>query len=69
MWMYDMDSLRAARKAANMTQRQAAIQLDKPEGTLSRWETGKYAPSGEELAILATLYGVPPSYFFRDARK
>jgi transcriptional regulator with XRE-family HTH domain len=44
--------------AAGKTQRDAAIELEVTEGTVSRWELDKVVPQHRQLKALAKFYGV-----------
>lgn len=46
-----------ARKAANLNQDQTADAIGVHKQTLSRWESGKRAPNGEEIRLLVELFG------------
>lgn len=39
------------------TQEQLALQLGKPQATISRWESGDQTPSYENLVMLAGAFG------------
>lgn len=51
-------NLKAARKAAKLTQKQAAERSGIALGTLRRWEQGKNEPDMASIILLANLYGV-----------
>lgn len=51
------NNLKAARKAANLTQKKAAEKSGIPLGTLRRWEQGVNEPDTESIVKLAALYG------------
>lgn len=44
-----------ARKAAGLNQEQVAEAIGVHKQTLSRWESGKRAPNGEEIRLLVEL--------------
>ena len=46
-----------ARKAAEMNQDQVAEAIGVHKQTISRWESGKRAPNGEEIRLLVELFG------------
>lgn len=52
--------LKAARKAAGMTQHEVTASLGLGAGVLTAYENGKSGVSDERLVQLATLYGVEP---------
>ncbi len=45
------------RKAAGYNQDQVAEAIGVHKQTISRWESGKRAPNGEEVRTLVTLFG------------
>lgn len=46
-----------ARKAAELNQDQVAEAIGVHKQTISRWESGKRAPNGEEIRTLVNLFG------------
>lgn len=52
-------SLAAARKNANLTQRDVASSLNVAVSTVRNWETGKTTPNVAQAGELCALYGVP----------
>ena len=46
-----------ARKAIGMNQDQVAEAIGVHKQTISRWESGKRAPNGEEIRTLVNLFG------------
>lgn len=50
-----------------LSQEALAEKMNKPANTVSRWETGTYKTTPEDLDKLARLFGVPISTFFPDA--
>ncbi|EOD78083.1 putative transcriptional regulator [Grimontia indica] len=62
--------LRAARKAAGMTQQQLGINLGMDSNTasarLNQYEKGKHAPDYQTAKRLADELGVPVAYFYCD---
>lgn len=55
---------RAARDAVGLSQSAAAERLDVARQTLARMEKGEVSFSGEQLAVMANLYGRPVTYFY-----
>ncbi|MDE2103205.1 MAG: helix-turn-helix transcriptional regulator [Patescibacteria group bacterium] len=55
-----------ARLAADMTQREVGVALEMDARGVSRWETGRVAPSRTKLSQLADLFGVDPGWFYTD---
>lgn len=58
--------LRQARLEAGLTQIQVADTLEKPQSFVSKCETGERRVDVVELQVLASLYGVPLSYFVEE---
>ena len=54
------ENLRALRKRAGITQKDATEQLGISLPMLRRWETGETSPTGEWINAIAQLYGVEP---------
>lgn len=52
------DKLTQARKAAGLTQADAAAKLNVSRQAVSRWESGPSKPSTEKLLALGELYGM-----------
>lgn len=52
-------ALRAARKAAGLTQADVAARVGVTKGAVSQWEAGLSVPNDENTRSLAALYGVP----------
>lgn len=50
-------SFRNARKAANLTQAQAAEKFGVTVATISLWELGTNRPNAKRLALIAEVYG------------
>lgn len=53
---------REARKAANISQQQAAQELGVRQSTIANWETGSRKPAYTFIAALAKLYGCTTDY-------
>lgn len=51
------EKLKLYRKAKGLTLQQAADAIDKSNGQVSHWETGRHEPSLSDLRKLAVLYG------------
>jgi transcriptional regulator with XRE-family HTH domain len=51
-----------------MSQEALGEKLGVASNTVSRWETGTYKPTAEDLDKLARLFGVPIRVFFPDLR-
>lgn len=58
------ERLAAYRRAANLTQEQAAELLGVSRQAVSRWESGQARPATERLMRLCQLYGCPPESLF-----
>jgi transcriptional regulator with XRE-family HTH domain len=55
--------LRAARKAAGLTQAQVAQHFGRPQSFVAKRESGERRIDPTELAAFARLYGKPLAYF------
>jgi Zn-dependent peptidase ImmA (M78 family)/DNA-binding XRE family transcriptional regulator len=62
------ERLTRARKAANLSYREAAERLGLSHTAISRYEKGDLIPSSEQLARLAKVYGVRMDFFLRQHR-
>lgn len=49
-----------------LSQEALAVKLDVAANTVSRWETGTYKPTAEDLDKLARLFSVPITVFFPE---
>jgi transcriptional regulator with XRE-family HTH domain len=49
-----------------LSQEALAIELGVASNTVSRWETGTYKPTPEDLDKLARFFSVPITVFFRE---
>ncbi len=58
--------IRELRTQAGLSQDKLAAELSIAANTVSRWETGTYKPTPEDLDKLARLFAVPISIFFPD---
>lgn len=54
------------RKAKGLSQLKLAEMMDVSRQAVSRWETGKAAPSTDNLKYLGSLYNVPLEYLLHD---
>lgn len=60
-------NLRAARKAAGLTQHELAVALGRGDAmTISRWERAEHKPSDESLVALAAALNRPVAWFYVD---
>lgn len=58
---FDPVKLRAARRAAGLSQRELAARARVPTTTITKWERGFQNPYAGSLAELAAALGLPPS--------
>src|SRR5450759_1363798 len=58
--------LRVAYPKGALSQEALAAKLKVAANTVSRWETGKYKPTPEDLDSLARFFSVPITTFFPD---
>ena len=58
--------IRELRTERNLSQEKLATQIGTAANTVSRWETGTYKTTPEDLDTLARLFEVPISVFFPD---
>ena len=58
--------LRTERPAGALSQEALAAELKVAPNTVSRWETGTYKPTAEDLDKLARYFKVPITTFFPD---
>ena len=54
--------LKEARKAAGMTQQEAAVCFDVSLGTYRNWEQGRVVMNGEQIKSAAELFGTDADY-------
>ena len=54
-------TLKALRVAARISQEEAAKQLGVTRQSLSKWESGKFFPSGEYVVAMIDLYQCDPA--------
>ncbi len=59
--------LKALRDAERLTQAQLAKELKVVPNTISRWETGEYEPSLDQVWIIGRYFGVSITEFFPPA--
>lgn len=50
--------IKKARENTGFTQREVAKEVNLPQSTIAKYETGKLEPSLETLGLLADFYGV-----------
>lgn len=60
--------LRTTYPGGTLSQEALATKLDIASNTVSRWETGTYKPTPEDLAELARFFDVSITVFFPDLR-
>ena len=60
--------LRRKYPAGSLSQEQLANHLDIASNTVSRWETGTYKPTAEDLDKLARFFHVSITIFFPDQK-
>jgi transcriptional regulator with XRE-family HTH domain len=58
--------IRELRTQGSLSQEKLASELRVAANTVSRWETGTYKPTAEDLDKLARFFEVPISTFFPD---
>ena len=58
--------LRLAYPKGPLSQEALAKQLEIASNTVSRWETGTYKPTAEDLDAIARFFKVPITVFFPD---
>lgn len=58
--------LRTGYRGRGMSQEELAMNLNIATNTISRWETGTYRPSIEDLEMLARFFGISITEFFPD---
>ncbi len=61
-----LELLRDARKAANMTQKDVAKLLGKPQSYVSKCESGERRVDVVELTEFAKVYDKPIDFFYND---
>jgi transcriptional regulator with XRE-family HTH domain len=61
-------NLRVSFEGRGLSQAELGRALNIPANTISRWETGMYKPSLEDLEILARYFGVPIAHLFSEAQ-
>lgn len=60
-------NIRAARRAADLTQNELAALVGVDLMMVSRWERGVHRPNDENLCALATALGRDVSWFYTEA--
>jgi transcriptional regulator with XRE-family HTH domain len=61
-------NLRVSFEGKGLSQAELGRALDVPANTISRWETGVYKPTLEDLERLAQHFGVPIAHLFSEAQ-
>ena len=61
-------SIKGARVEKNMTQSQVGKEMGVTKDTISNWERGRTAPTGQQLLRLCELYNVSPADIFLPER-
>lgn len=61
-------SIKGARVEKNMTQSQVGKEMGVTKDTISNWERGRTAPTGQQLLRLCELYNVSPADIFLPDR-
>lgn len=64
--LYEQIGSKIRQLRGQMSQEALAAKLDVAPNTISRWETGTYKPTPEDLDKLARLFSVPITVFFPD---
>lgn len=64
LYRHIANTIRELRTGRGLSQETLAQQIEAAANTVSRWETGTYKPSADELERLARLFGVSISVFF-----
>lgn len=62
------EQLKQLRKAANLSQKEAAKKIGVVQSTVSMWETGRTKPETQILPIIANVYNCSVSKLF-DSKK
>lgn len=62
-------TIRELRQLRDLSQEGLADLVGVPANTVSRWETGTYKPSAEDLDKLARVFGVSITVFFPESQK
>ena len=64
---FDFQQIKEFRRCLGLTQTQLAKELQVPQCTIARWETGKTAPNAShigEMCDFGRVAGIEPSFFF-----
>jgi len=56
-----MDTIKAARKAAKLSQAEVATRIGVAQPTVSGWENGDYCPDLKNIIAMCDLFGVTPN--------
>lgn len=57
------DKIKAARKAAGLTQRELADKINVGNTTISNWEKGVSRPDADQIQVLCWALDVQPNFF------
>lgn len=57
-------TIRDLREKKGLSQEALAVRISEPGNTVSRWETGTYRPSAEQLDKVARFFGISITAFF-----
>lgn len=61
------DKIKLLRKQNGLTQSELAKRLNVASTSVSSWERGANKPLMDKIEVMAQMFGVPLSYFFRNA--
>lgn len=64
-----MNGIGKLRKLKNLSQKEVADAIGVSDIAVSKWETGKSAPTGENLRKLAVVLGCDPGELLQDIKK
>jgi transcriptional regulator with XRE-family HTH domain len=62
-------TIRDLREKKGLSQEALAEKISEPGNTVSRWETGTYRPSAEQLDKVARFFGISITAFFPGMEK
>lgn len=66
MAIYFGEKIKAARKAAKMTQRELAVQIGVANTTISNWEKNASRPDPDLIELLCGILEISPSWLFGE---